>query len=50
MKQKTNHSIEAVQKYLQSMRRYISTGYPQWDALTGNLHSFFAPQFGKPQE
>jgi len=37
MKQKTNHSIEEVQKYLRKMHRYISTGYPQWDALTGGL-------------
>ena len=37
MKQKMNHSIEEVQKFLQTMHRYISTGYPQWDALTGGL-------------
>ena len=37
MMQKTNHSIEEVQKYLQTMRRYISTGYQGWDALTGGL-------------
>ena len=37
MMQKTNHSIEEVQKYLQTMRRYISTGYRGWDALTGGL-------------
>lgn len=35
--QMRNHSIEEVQKYLQKMHRYISTGYRQWDALTGGL-------------
>lgn len=34
---KTNHSIEEVQKYLQTMRKHILTGFPEWDSLTGGL-------------